>query len=211
MTFIVGLTGGIGSGKSAAAASFRELGVLVVNADDVARDVVEPGTDALAQIAERYGDNILKFDKTLDRAALRKIIFEDPSERAWLEALTHPLIRESINNQLNAQRSESEAQYRILESPLLIETSQRELVKRICVVDVSLETQIRRVMKRDHNNEAQVKAIIEAQAPRQQRLGEADDIIDNNGELEDLRIQVVNLHDTYQQLARNHLAKKNTP
>ena len=210
MTFIVGLTGGIGSGKSAAAACFRELGVLVVNADDVARDVVEPGTDALRQIADRYGDEILLFDKTLDRAALRKIIFEDPGERAWLESLTHPLIRQSIHAQLTAKRHASEANYRILESPLLIETSQRELVKRICVVDVSLEEQIRRVMARDHNNEAQVRAIIEAQAPRQQRLGMADDIIDNNGGLDTLRARVINLHDTYQALANECTAKKST-
>ncbi len=206
MVYLVGLTGGIGSGKSAAANLFRELGVRVVDADQVARDVVAPGTAALAAITQRHGDAILLEQGGLDRAALRSIIFRDPEERKWLESLTHPLIRESMAQQLGEARVEGEPNYRVLESPLLLETSQREMVQRICLVDASTETQITRVMQRDSSDEAQVRAIINAQMARENKVALADDIIDNNGSLESLSAQVNELHLFYNKLAAEQQA-----
>lgn len=201
MIFLVGLTGGIGSGKSAAANAFRELGTQVIDADRVAREVVEPGSRALINIAERYGKNILLENDSLDRTALRKIIFETPDERKWLESLTHPLIRQSMTAQLAAPMKEGESNYRILESPLLLETSQHEMVQRVCLVDASLENQIKRVIDRDNSDEAQVRAIIASQMSREEKLARVNDVIDNNGDLESLMLQVKKLHEHYQAIA----------
>ena len=201
MTFLVGLTGGIGSGKSAAANAFRELGTQVIDADRVAREVVEPGSKALDNIAERYGKNILLQNDSLDRSALRKIVFESPKEREWLESLTHPLIRQSITAQLASPTKLGESNYRILESPLLLETNQHEMVRRICLVDASLENQIKRVIDRDNSDEAQVRAIIASQMSREEKLTRVNDVIDNNGDFESLMLQVNQLHKQYQTIA----------
>lgn len=205
-SLIIGLTGGIGSGKSAAAAIFRKLGVKVVDADQVAREVVEPGSPALQAIAERHGPSILLENGMLDRAALRTIIFSQASEKDWLEQLTHPLIGDSIHRQLHAQQSDGEAPYRILESPLLMETQQKNFVQRLCLVDVDINTQIARVMERDNNDENQVKAIIAAQMPRTEKLERAHDIIDNSGSLAELSKQVHALHRKYCNIAENNRA-----
>ena len=187
---MVGITGGIGSGKSAVTQRFERKGVTVVDADLAARVVVEPGRPALAAIANHFGKNILQADGALDRAALRQRVFADDSERKWLEQLTHPLIGQEIVDQLQAAQSP----YAILASPLLLETSQRDLTDLVVVVDVPEEVQIARTMSRDNNDEAQVRRIIAAQMDRQDRLARADIVIDNSKSLEDLDLTVDELH-----------------
>jgi len=199
--FTVGLTGGIGSGKSAAAARFRHHGVNVVDADLAARIVVEPGRPALTAIEEHFGSGVIQADGSLDRAALRKLVFDNPTERRWLEQLTHPLIREEIIAALAASPNTHSAPYAILESPLLIETSQSELVQRVCVVDIPEELQLARASARDANSVEQIRKIMAAQLPRAARCAKADDILDNSGSLDSLNAQVDALHQKYMQLA----------
>ncbi|MCV6611963.1 MAG: dephospho-CoA kinase [Amphritea sp.] len=191
--FVVGLTGGIGSGKSAVSHQFEALGITVIDADVVAREVVEPGETALVQIAERFGDDILLESGSLDRAKLRQIVFEAPKQRDWLEQLLHPLIRERIMDQLE----NSGSGYAILSSPLLLETDQHLLVNHILVVDVPVETQIKRTMARDNNSEEQVRAIIAAQMDREERRSRADKLIDNSGNEADLKAVVEQLHQSF--------------
>lgn len=191
--WILGLTGGIGSGKSAAAAHFIQLGIDLVNADQAARWVVEPGRPALAQIAEHFGADILQADGSLDRAALRARIFQDAGERRWLERLLHPLIRQEIIEVL----ARATSPYAILESPLLIESGQSQLCQRVLVIDVPEAVQISRTVSRDGNDEAQVRAIIAAQASREERLAKADDVIVNDRDLAWLQQEVERLHRFY--------------
>lgn len=192
---VVGLTGGIGSGKSTVARLFGALGVHWVDADDVAREVVEPGTPALERIAEHFGQEILLPDGGLDRAALRRIVFDAPKERTWLESLLHPVIREELMRQLHPDNYA--LPYVLLVSPLLLETDQHELVEKIVVVDVPVEVQIERTMARDTNDREQVERIIAAQMPREQRLQKADDVVDNNRAMIDVERQVEQLHQTF--------------
>lgn len=190
---IVGLTGGIGSGKSAVSSCFEKLNITVVDADVVAREVVEPGSVALNAIADHFGDDILTAKGTLDRAALRTLIFSDEGQRKWLEALLHPLIRSEITRQL----SQSDSPYSMLSSPLLLETDQVSLVDRVLVVDVPVEVQIERTVQRDSNSIDQVKSIINAQSSRELKQQKADDIILNIGTIEDLEKDVLALHQGY--------------
>ena len=203
---IVGLTGGIGSGKSTVARLFGDLGVHWVDADDVAREVVEPGTPALAGIAEHFGNEILTSDGALDRAQLRGIVFEKPEERVWLEGLLHPIIREELIRQLNPPLSPSpspaggeggeyELPYVLLVSPLLLETDQHELVDRIIVIDVPKTVQLERTMARDTNSREQVERIIAAQMSREDRLARADEVVNNDRPLDDVTRQVRELHE----------------
>lgn len=199
MKLIIGLTGGIGSGKSAVAELFIKEGITVVDADVAARRVVEPGSPALNAIAEHFGQDVLQADGCLDRAALRAIVFDNENERLWLEQLLHPAIGQWITEQLtNAQ-----SPYAILESPLLLETSQHKMADRIIVVDVPEQVQIDRASARDGNTPEQIKAIIAAQMNRQARLEKADDVIDNSGSLESLVDPVATLHHKYLELARD--------
>jgi dephospho-CoA kinase len=191
--WILGLTGGIGSGKSAAAQCFVDLGVHLVDADNAARWVVEPGRPALAQIAERFGAGVLQADGTLNRAALRELIFKDPPQRLWLEGLLHPLIREEITQYL----ARAQSPYAILVSPLLLETTQHQMVKRVLVIDVPEAVQIQRTVLRDKTNEEQVRAILKAQATRQERLNRADDVIINDRDPAWLKSEVERLHHFY--------------
>ncbi|WP_110650320.1 dephospho-CoA kinase [Salinicola peritrichatus] len=197
---VIGVTGGIGSGKSAVAEAFGELGIDWVDADHLAREVVMPGEPALAAIAERYGPSILQPDGTLDRRALRSRIFDDAAERRWLEAETHPRIRQRLEQRL-ARLRRTGAPYCLLVSPLLIESGQHELVDRILVVDVPEAVQIQRTLARDGVEHRQVEAIIEAQSPRARRLAAADDVIDNSGNRQSLHDQVARLDAFYRQLA----------
>ncbi|MFP3977854.1 dephospho-CoA kinase [Marinobacter sp. KMM 10035] len=192
---ILGLTGGIGSGKSTVARQFGNLGVHWVDADDVAREVVEPGTPALAAIADHFGADILLGDGALDRAKLRQIVFEQPEQRIWLESLLHPIIREELTCQLHPQNYA--LPYVLLVSPLLLETDQHQLVKQILVVDVPVEVQIERTMGRDTNSREQVERIIAAQMPREQRLARADAVIDNNQSLNAVAAEVRALHESF--------------
>ncbi|MFL1455788.1 dephospho-CoA kinase [Marinobacter sp. GN3S48] len=189
---VIGLTGGIGSGKSTVARMFGALGVHWVDADDVAREVVEPGTPALARIAEHFGTEILQADGSLDRARLRTIVFEHPDERAWLEGLLHPVIREELMRQLHP--ADYALPYVLLVSPLLLETDQHQLAEKVVVVDVPVEVQLARTMARDDNDQAQVERIIAAQMPREKRLQKADEVVDNNTMLSDVERQVSELH-----------------
>lgn len=187
---VVGITGGIGSGKSAVTGRLEQLGIRVVDADLASRVIMEPGRPALAAVTKHFGGEILRSDGQLDRAALRKRVFADPDERRWLEQLTHPLIGEEIMNQLAA----ADSTYVVLSSPLLLETSQRELCDLVVVVDVPEKVQLARTMARDENDEAQVRRIMAAQLAREQRLAQADEVIDNAGTLEELYRQVDALH-----------------
>ena len=191
--WVLGLTGGIGSGKSAAAQRFIELGVHVVDADHASRWVVEPGRPALAQIAEHFGPGVLQADGQLDRGALRALIFQEPHERRWLEALLHPLIAREIADNLASATSP----YAILVSPLLIEAGQRAITQRVLVVDAPQPLQIARTLLRDQTSEEQVQAILKAQASREERLRHADDVLVNDRDLAWLHSEVERLHHFY--------------
>lgn len=198
MSFVIGVTGGIGSGKTAVTDRFAAHGITVVDADLAARVVVEPGRPALEAIAAHFGSAILQADGSLDRAALRGIVFADPAQRHWLEQLTHPLIGEEIRTQLAASRSP----YTLLSSPLLLESSsQRALANLVVVVDVPEAVQLQRAMTRDNNDEAQVRRIMAAQLPRQKRLALADIVVDNSGSLAGLDDIVAELHKEFLQRA----------
>ena len=198
-SLIVGLTGGIGSGKSTVAEAFRQLGIDTVDADQASRKVVEPGMPALTAIAEHFGRQIIQADGNLDRAALRQIIFTDPVQKQWLESLLHPLIRDWIVQQLQASTSP----YVILESPLLFETDQYQLVDKTVLVDVPVELQIERACARDDNQADQIQRIIDAQLPRQEKLSRADLVLDNSPPLDSLAQRVAALHKTLLSLANN--------
>ena len=200
--FVVGLTGGIGSGKSTVAEMFAALEIDLVDADVAAREVVAPGTPALAKIVEHFGPDILMADGSLDRRKLRRVIFHQEQEKHWLETLLHPLIRRWLTQQISDRRSA----YCLLISPLLLETGQAEMVDRILVVDVSVETQISRTLARDGGEERTVRAIIAAQIGRSQRLEHGDDIIDNELPVRSLRQRVEKLHQQYLTMAK---AKRN--
>lgn len=191
--YLVGLTGGIGSGKSAAAELFERRGIRVIDADNVAREVVEPGSAALEKIAAHFGPEILTTGGALDRPQLRDIIFTNPDAKKWLEALLHPLINQRIRDQLTS----ADSPYAILVSPLLLETAQHKLVDRVVVIDCPEQAQIARASARDGSDAEQIKAIMATQMDRQTRLAKADDILHNHGPLHTLEHQVDALHQRY--------------
>nr|WP_202631304.1 dephospho-CoA kinase [Pantoea ananatis] len=191
------MTGGIGSGKSTIAGYFAASGVDIIDADVIAREVVEPGTPALQAIIERYGDAILTEQGTLQRSRLREIIFATPDEKTWLNALLHPLIN-ARTQQLKAQAA---SPYVLWVVPLLVENRLQRQADRVLVVDTDEETQLRRTLQRDNVSLEQAKRILAAQATRQQRLDCADDIIDNSGAPEKALPQVAKLHQLYLKLA----------
>ncbi|MBS3667806.1 MULTISPECIES: dephospho-CoA kinase [Halomonadaceae] len=193
---IIGLTGGIGSGKSTVARAFETLGAAWVDADDVAREIVLPDEPALLAIQHRFGDQIMHQDGTLNRAALRDIIFKDPEQRQWLESVTHPRIRERLLQHLARLKAQG-APYVLLVSPLLFESGQHALVHRTVVVDVPQALQLSRTQQRDGVSESQVRAILAAQLSREQRLAKADDVIDNSGDHASMMEQVARLDERY--------------
>ncbi len=198
--FVVGLTGGIGSGKTTVANLFAKRGIELVDADLIAREVVEPGQPALAQIAEHFGSNVLNPDGSLNRAELRQQIFSHPEQRNWLEQLTHPLIR-----QLTVQRlQQAKSDYVILVSPLLLETDQHRLCHHLLVVDVPESVQIERTVQRDSNSDQQVQKIIAAQCDRQLRLERADSVVDNTQSAETLAPRVKQLDQQFRELAARY-------
>ncbi|EED36370.1 dephospho-CoA kinase [Luminiphilus syltensis NOR5-1B] len=198
MTYCVGVTGGIGSGKSAVTDRLAALGITVVDADVAAREIVAPGQPALDEIREHFGPGVIQADGNLDRAQLRKIVFENPKQRKQLEAITHPRIRDQLASQLNSATSP----YVILASPLLLESGQNSFADHVVVVDVPESVQLERTMARDNNDAALVEKIMAAQLPRPERLANADTVIDNSGTLEALDEQVVQLHQTLLRLAQ---------
>jgi dephospho-CoA kinase len=193
----IGLTGGIGSGKSTVCRLFQALGVAIVDADVIARQLVEPGSQALTLLIDAFGLSILNTDGTLDRAKLRDLIFSDPEKKQRLENIMHPLIYARMASEVQSLRD----RYCILAIPLLLETQKTQIVDRVLVVDCSLEAQLERVANRDKLSREQVLAIIASQIPRQQRLALADDVIDNSTSSTQLAEQVKRLHNSYNLLA----------
>ena len=196
--FIVGLTGGIGSGKTTIANIFAEHNIAIVDADIIARDVVAVGSPALTHISTHFGEDFIQADGQLDRALLRKQIFSNDADKIWLNNLLHPLIGE----QLIAQTQAANSEYCLLVAPLLIENDLIKLVNRVLVIDVSETTQISRTTKRDNNSVEQVQAIIASQSSRKIKQQHADDILNNDDHsLEELKNAVAKLHQEYLILA----------
>jgi dephospho-CoA kinase len=193
----VGLTGGIGSGKSTVAERLAQLGVPVIDTDQLSRDLVEPGMPALEEIVHTFGQELLNARGRLDRKALRARVFAEPNDRKRLEAILHPRIRAEMLRRL----STLDAPYAVLVIPLLVETGQADLADRVLVVDVPHAIQIQRVRQRDGSEEASVRRILAAQCNRATRLAAADDVIDNSGTPEQLTHQIRLLHRRYTQLA----------
>ena len=188
----VGITGGIGSGKTALTDWLAQQRITIVDADLAARTVVAPGQPALAEIAAAFGNSYLLPDGQLDRAALRELVFADADKRRTLETITHPRIREELVRQLSAANSP----YAVLSSPLLLESGQSDLVDVSVVVDVPEAMQIARTMERDGNDQALVEGIMAAQLGRETRKSRADIVIDNSGTLADLHEKAAILHQT---------------
>jgi len=195
--FIVGLTGGIGSGKTVASDRFEELGVKVVDADIASRVVVENGQPALHSIEGKFGSDVISDDGSLNRAKLREIIFKDNEAKSWLEALLHPLIAKHISDEI----SRATSKYAVLVSPLLFETSQFEMCNRTLLIDVSKEAQILRTAARDNVSKSQVEKIISSQMDRDQKINKADDVIVNDGEINDLISKIDDIHQKYIEIA----------
>lgn len=202
----IGLTGGIGSGKSTVANLFAARGVPVIDADVIARELVEPGQPALADIVAAFGADMLDAQGRLDRARLRALVFDDPSQRKRLEAILHPRIHAAMTARSQAQS----APYVLLVIPLLFEANQLDLVDRVLVVDAPTETQRARVSARDHLPPALIDSMLAAQWDRQQRLERADDVIDNSGDAAALERQVEALHRRYLVLAAIRLPPAQT-
>jgi dephospho-CoA kinase len=199
---VIGLTGGIGSGKSAASRCFARRGVPVVDADVVAREVVAPGEPALAQIVATFGDDVLAADGGLDRARLRERVFADAPARRRLEAILHPVIRARMRARLAALPPETP--YAVLVIPLLLETGQRDLVDRVVVVEADEAIRIARVTGRDGVPEDQVRRVVAAQCTAAERASAADDVIANEGTESELDAKVAALHEKYLALAISH-------
>ncbi|MBI3284070.1 MAG: dephospho-CoA kinase [Burkholderiales bacterium] len=196
--FTLGLTGGIGSGKSTVANMFARLGTAIVDTDLIAHQLTTTGGKALPAIRAQFGAAYIAADGAMDRAAMRRHVFSDPAERQKLEAILHPLIRQET--EIAAQNTE--AAYLIFVVPLLVESGNwKNRVHRVLVVDCDEATQLQRVMTRNGLSEAQVKAIMETQAGRQQRLQAADDVIVNEGDLSGVEARVMQLHRHYLQMA----------
>jgi dephospho-CoA kinase len=198
MSLIIGLTGGIGSGKTAASDWFASQGICVVDADVVARDIVASGQPALAEIQHTFGNWVLHQDGSLNRAALREHIFNQPDARTQLEHITHPRIRQRIIDQLGNAPSP----YSVLVSPLLIESRQHELVNRVLLIDVPEHLQLSRASLRDSQSSDAIAKIMQVQMPRLQRQTHANDIVVNDGDLMHLYAQLMPLHQAYLQLAK---------
>lgn len=201
---IVGLTGGIGSGKSTVAQYFRDCGVMVIDTDEIARQLLEPDQPILKDVVQHFGPEILQKDGSLNRALLRSIVFESEHERRWLEALLHPLIKAEIlpyaeRKMANTQKNNP---YFVVEIPLLIEAHFEDVVNRILVVDCPSDLQIERIQKRDATPIDVIQKIIQSQADRGLRLRKADDVIENMGNRDDLKTKVLALHHYYTELSK---------
>ena len=189
----IGLTGGIASGKSTVAGMFADLGVPVIDTDVIAREVVSPGQPALAEIREAFGAGVIAADGTLDRSAMRSMVFGDAGARRRLEAILHP----KIGKATRAQAEAAGGAYQVIVVPLLVESSLRGFVDRVLVVDCDERTQVARLLERDAESEEQARRILAAQSTRAERLAIADDVVSNDGSLDDTGEQVRALHRTY--------------
>jgi len=193
MALKIGLTGGIGSGKSAACDIFSELGVPVIDADNIAHKLVKPGTPAFNEIKKVFGNEIISSDGTLDRKIIRDKIFTNEIDRKKLEHILHPAVYEEIAVQVE----NIDSRYCIISIPLLLETDASNTVDRILVIDVPRELQLERASNRDKTNKSDIDAIIDSQISRKDRLSAADDIVDNKGNINDLRKKICELHEFY--------------
>lgn len=203
---VIGLTGGIGSGKTTVAKLFAEFNIPIIDADLIARELVEPGQPALEQIVRSFGPRVVKSDGTLDRRRLRERVFADPEERKTLEEILHPLIRQSMMERLERV----DGPYVVMVVPLLVDTGNWDMIDRILVVDVDEETQLQRVMQRDGVNRKQAESIVDTQISREDRLEAADDVMDNTGDITALREEVARLHEFYvKEAGRESPARKN--
>ncbi|KJY83615.1 dephospho-CoA kinase [Vibrio galatheae] len=201
MTFVVGVTGGIASGKTTVANLFQqEFGIEIVDADVVARQVVEPNSVGLKSIEGYFGHSVIQPDGTLDRAKLREIIFSQPEHKAWLNNLLHPMIRQRMLDELGEVKSE----YALLVIPLMVENNLQSLADKVLVVDVDEQTQIQRTVERDAVDATQVKAILSSQATREQRLAIADYVIKNDTENQKLLPQITELHKKFLEISREN-------
>lgn len=191
--FLIGLTGGIGCGKSTVSDLFRDLGVEIIDADEISRQFTASNSPLLPELVDHFGEQVLLPGNRLDRASLRQLVFSNPEEKAWLESLLHPLIRDEIQQQI----SKCIGPYAIVSVPLLFESGHYEFLNRILVVDLPESLQLARAAQRDENSTEQVQQIMNNQVNRQQRLDWADDIIDNSGTRDALAEQVHQLHAKY--------------
>lgn len=198
----IGLTGGIGSGKSTVARLFSEFGAPVIDADLISHQLTQVGTPAFKKIIEHFGKTLLNTDGSLNREKLKKIIFNAPEKKQWLEKLLHPVIRTHMTQQME----KIDYPYCILMIPLLAEVQPHPMVDRVLVVDIDPATQIQRVLLRDNMTKEQATKIIAAQASREARLVLADDVITNEGSLDELRAQVKVLHEKYLIILHDTLA-----
>lgn len=198
MPYCIGLTGGIGSGKSSAAKIFQELGVAVIDTDEISHELTRAGGAALAMIREQFGANCLAADGSMDRAAMRRLIFGDTAAKKKLEGILHPMIRSAVR----ARIAQTRAPYVLVAVPLLLETgAYKDLISRVLVVDCDEALQIERTMRRSRLTVDEVRTIMAAQLPRQERLARADDALRNDDDMAALRSQVAALHARYLELA----------
>lgn len=198
--YVVGLTGGIGSGKSVAASRFAELGAAIVDTDAIAHELTGPGGSAVAAVGSQFGAEYVTAGGGLDRARMRRVVFQDPEAREKLEAILHPLIRAESRARIAA----ADRPYVVVVVPLLLETgAYRDLTDRVLVVDCAAERQMQRAVQRSGLSEDDVRAIMAAQLPRAERVARADDVLLNDGSMEDLRRHVNELHSRYLGLARH--------
>jgi dephospho-CoA kinase len=200
MTFVIGLTGGIGCGKSSASKFFADLGINVIDTDVIARELTQSGGSAIKIIQNAFGNTFIAADGALNRNKMRNLVFSDDAARSKLEKILHPLILKETALQLK----QSHSSYTIIVVPLLFETNDySKFIQRVLVIDCEEQQQLTRTMARSHLSEHKVKTIIAAQIPRETRLQKADDIIINNQDIDYLRTQIIRLHHQYLSLSKN--------
>ena len=196
---IIGLTGGIGSGKSAAAALFKDIGVDLIDADDLARDSLNINSEGYKLFIEEFGDKYLDENKNINRELIRKLIFNDSDAKSKLESIIHPIVRSGIETFIKNKKSD----YCIIVVPLIFETNSSKIYDRVLVIDCDVDVQISRTSKRDNQAKSDIENIINKQATREQRLSIADDVIVNNGSLDLLRMEVLKIHKKYLEIIKN--------
>ena len=196
---IIGLTGGIGSGKSAAAALFKDIGVDLIDADDLARDSLSINSEGYKLFIEEFGDKYLDENKNINRELIRKLIFNDSDAKSKLESIIHPIVRSGIETFIKNKKSD----YCIIVVPLIFETNSSKIYDRVLVIDCDEDVQILRTSKRDNQTKSDIENIINKQATREQRLSIADDVIVNNGSLDLLRNEVLKIHKKYLEIVKN--------
>jgi dephospho-CoA kinase len=196
---IIGLTGGIGSGKSAAAALFKDIGVDLIDADDLARDSLSINSEGYKLFIEEFGDKYLDENKNINRELIRKLIFNDSNAKAKLESIIHPIVRSGIETFIKNKKSD----YCIIVVPLIFETNSSKIYDRVLVIDCDVDVQISRTSKRDNQTKSDIENIVNKQATREQRLSIADEVIVNNGSLDLLRNEVLKIHKKYLEIVKN--------